>query len=255
MPFRPAPRTAFRIIKTRFREPFLFAGIYREAPPAVDAFGLDRFQGGADTGGRNAQPRPLPQKEALRGRWVERFKGGLEEQPLIEFKVRFGPEMGYPPAAGDHAVYRLNRAFAAMTNPSPVDKMLIEDEDLPGVRYAAHLPGVPGNRRETADIGDYHRNVDIIRIRIVAGDGTAQDDLLHLRYLCGFLRELPGRVPESFVPVITFHLHIIVILYVFANQCKCLRRMRSYTLHTTAAGCIVADFGENGFASHKRPSQ
>jgi len=151
---------------------------------------------------------------------VECFERGPEEQPLIEFKIRFSPEMGYPPALGDHAVYRLSRAFAAMAYPSPVDRMLIEDEDLPGVRYAAHLPGVPGNRGETADIGDYHRDVDIIRIRIVAGDGTAQDDLLHLRYLCGLLRELPGRVPEPFVPVVTFHLHIIVILYVLANQCK-----------------------------------
>ena len=186
---------------------------------------------------------------------MECFEGGPEEQPFIEFKIRFGPEMGYPPALGDHAVYRLSRAFAAMAYPSPVDKMLIEDEDLPGVRYAAHLPGEPGNRGETTDIGDYHRDVDIIRIRIVAGDGTAQDDLLDLRYLCGLLRELPGRVPEPFVPVVTFHLHIIVILYVLANQCKCLRRMSSYTPHTTAAGCIVADFGENGLTSQKRPFQ
>jgi len=62
--------------------------------------------------------------------------------------------------------------------------------------YAAYLPGIPGKGSETGDTGHYRRNVDIIGIGIIAGDGTAQagrsfEPLLPL----GLLRELSGRVP------------------------------------------------------------
>lgn len=138
---------------------------------------------------------------------MEYDERGMKEFLLVEFKVRFGAQVGYPSAVGDCAVYRLSGACAAMAYPSPVGKVLIEDEDLPGVGYAAYLPGKSGDGRETAKVGQHRRDIDIIRIRIVAGDRTAQGNLANLRYPRRLLRELICRVPEPFVPLAIAHVH------------------------------------------------
>ncbi len=55
----PAPGTSLRKTETPPYVPFLFAGVYHKAPPAVNAFCLDRLQRSVGPGGRDPQPLPV----------------------------------------------------------------------------------------------------------------------------------------------------------------------------------------------------
>ena len=155
----PAPGAPFRQYEAPFFKPLLFTSIYRESSATVDAFALQAFEGRVNPRG-NAQVFLVLNEPAFI-ECQEDLKRRSEEQTFIECELRVDLKMGNLSAGGMEAIHGLATTLPAVAYPSSVRQFSIEYEDVPGVRYAAHLSCVLGEALETVEGGQDKGKVKI----------------------------------------------------------------------------------------------
>jgi hypothetical protein len=133
----PTPGASFRQYEPPFLKPLLFASIYRESSATVDAFPLQAFERRVDPGS-DAQVLLVFDESAFMWR-SQNLERGSEEETLVEFELWIDLEMRNLSAGGMKAIRGLATTFPPVAYLSSVRQLSIEYEDVPAVRYTAHL--------------------------------------------------------------------------------------------------------------------
>ena len=73
-------------------------------------------------------------------------------------------------AIGAHTFEGACGTFPTLTYPPLVDQPIIKEKHLPCVGYRSHLAGIFGKRLERFEGGHYYCKVEVIGVRVVAGN-------------------------------------------------------------------------------------
>ena len=91
----------------------------------------------------------------------EDLERGCKEETLIEFEIGVDLEIADLPAGGVKAVHGLAGTLPAVAYPSSVRQLIVEHEDIPIVRYPAHLPSALGEILRAVKGGQCDGEVEI----------------------------------------------------------------------------------------------